>query len=86
MKIDLNKLTEEELTELAFGISDKEKKLAAKENVIRKKIAETDKTYLKYPSVLVLTGEISGYPFQGWTKEEIEETLLNYEDRFKEIL
>lgn len=48
-------------------------------------MAKTDLTYKEYPATNVLTGEFQGYPFKGWSKEEIEDYIENYDEIIKEI-
>lgn len=57
----------------------------AKDNRRRRELAKTDLTYKKYPATNVLTGEFQGYPFKGWSKEEIENYIENYDEIMKEI-
>ncbi|PLY10344.1 MAG: hypothetical protein C0626_05000 [Arcobacter sp.] len=85
MKYDLNNLTEDELTELAFGypkLSTEAKKATDDEEKRRKTLAKIDKTYLDYPYVSVQTGEIISYPYKGWSKEEIGEAINNTDKMF----
>lgn len=77
MKNETRKLTDEELTEICFGIANVSIELK-KDNQRRKQLAKTDKTYLYYPCILIETEEIVGYPYEGWSKEEIEETVNNF--------
>lgn len=80
---DLNELTNEELVEIMFSDPNEESEIA-KENR-RRELAKTDLTYKKYPATNVLTGEFQGYPFKGWSKEEIEDYIENYDEIIKEI-
>ena len=81
---DLNEFTNEELVEIMFSEPSEESEIA-KENKRRRELAKTDLTYKKYPSTNVITGEFQGYPFEGWSKEEIEDYIENYDEIMKEI-
>lgn len=76
MNKDTNNISEEKLTEVCFG-TPKLSNEYTKEKVRRKLLAKTDKTYLNYPYILIQTEEIVGYPYKGWSKEEIEEAINN---------
>ncbi len=69
--IDLCEMSEEELTNLMFSVIDKNS-----ENIIESKkrieLAQTDLTYKGYPVINIMTGKFQGYPFEGWSKDEIE--------------
>ena len=45
--------------------------LGANVGKVNEELAKTDLTYKKYPTTNILTGEFQGYPFEGWTKEEM---------------
>lgn len=76
MNKDTNFISEEELTEICFGIT-KSSKEYEEEKRRRKLLTKRDKTYLDYPYILIQTGEIVGYPYKGWSKKEIEEAINN---------
>lgn len=61
---NLHTLTDKELTELAFGLPDKNSQLVREEKR-RDWIATTDKTYLKYPSVEKPLEKLLTTPFEG---------------------
>jgi hypothetical protein len=78
-------LSEKELTELAFGPAKLTKKQLL-EKKRKRQIAQKDKTYLDYPCIEIETGEIIGYPYIGYTKEEIEEEKRNPNFQFNLII
>ncbi len=80
---DLNEMTNEELVNVMFYYSNNESN--SEEAKRRIELAKTDLTYKKYPTTNILTGEFQGYPFEGWTKEEIEGYIENYDKIIKEI-
>jgi hypothetical protein len=81
---DLNEMTNKELVDMMFSNPNDESEIA-KDNRRRRELAKTDLTYKKYPATNVLTGEFQGYPFKGWSKEEIEDYIENYDEIIKEI-
>lgn len=81
---DLNEMTNKELVDMMFSNPNDESEIA-KDNRRRRELAKTDLTYKKYPATNVLTGEFQGYPFEGWSKEEIEDYIENYDEIIKEI-
>ena len=80
----IDEMTEEELGDWLYSDNSECLKILA-DNKRRQELAKTDLTYLDYPSVSVSTGEIVGYPFEGWSKEEIEEYFDNYDVIIKDI-
>ncbi len=83
--IDLCEMSDEELTNLMFSDIDKNS-----ENIIESKrrieLAQTDLTYKDYPVINIMTGKFQGYPFEGWSKEEINEYLKEKNIYFKTTL
>ena len=73
----------EELCELMFSTQTKQEILNDERR--KNELTQLDLTFLDYPSVNVSTGEIVGYPFEGWSKEEIEEYFDNYDAIIKDI-
>lgn len=82
--IDLNEMTDEELVDIMFLAPSDESELG-KEAKRRNELTKTDLTYKKYPAINILTDEFQGYPFEGWSKKEIEDYIENYEEIKKEI-
>ena len=81
---EFNKKTDEDLANMMFSISNTKDEII-KDNQRRDELAKIDLTYLNYPHVNVITQEIVGYPFEGWSKEEIEDYIENYDELIKEI-
>lgn len=81
---DLNEMTNEKLADIIFSNPSDGSDLG-KEAKRRRELAKTDLTYKKYPATNILTGEFQGYPFKGWSEEEIEDYIENYDEIIKEI-
>ena len=80
----IDEMTEEELGDWLYSDNSEYLKILA-DNKRWQELAKIDLTYLNYPSVNISTGEIVGYPFEGWSKEEIQKYFDNYDEIIKDI-
>ncbi len=71
---NLMKMTDKKLTDLMFS-NPNDNSDVAKESKRRKELAKVDLTYKDYPAINIMTSEFQGYPFEGWSKDEINEYL-----------
>lgn len=68
---NLMKMTEKELTNLMFANPSNDSNVT-KEAKRRNELAKVDLAYKNYPAINIMTGKFQGYPFKGWSKDEIE--------------
>lgn len=79
---NIDEVTDEELTNLMFDNLSKNSAIEKE----KKNNLKIDLTYKDYPVLNIITGEFHGYPFEGWTKKEIEEYLKENKIEFNSLL